>query len=78
MRPLEIAVLLANLLAFVLLLLPLSRTMRRLRLLTLAVAQALVEGPRWQMAPAYALAGLWVWAWRVRARSRRLVAGATG
>jgi predicted dienelactone hydrolase len=32
----------------------------------IAVAQALVEGPRWQMGPAYALAGLSALVWRLR------------
>jgi hypothetical protein len=31
--------------------------------LLLTIAQALIEGPRWQMVPAYALAGLFFLIW---------------
>src|SRR5215216_1448401 len=63
MRPLEILLLVANLLAFLVIAVPLPRAvpwMRHLAPIALAIAgaQVLVEGPRWQMVPAYALAGL--------------------
>src|SRR5215207_11192898 len=69
MRPLETLLSLANLLAFLVLALPLPRVvvpwMRHLApiALAIAVAQVLVEGPRWQMVPAYALAGLFFVVW---------------
>ena len=72
MRPIETVLLLANLLAFFVLAVPrLPRAVRPLRHLALialpiAIAQVLVEGPRWQMAPAYALAGLFFVVWLVR------------
>src|SRR5512133_2284722 len=61
MRPLEIACSLANLLVFLILAVPRLRAMRGvgylvLITLLLAALQALVEGPRWQMIPAYGLA----------------------
>ena len=63
MRPLETLLVLANLLAFILLLTPLRNARRwahRLALVAplVAVTQAMVEGWRWQLVPAYALAGL--------------------
>jgi hypothetical protein len=68
MRPLETVLLLANLLAFLVLAVPLPRAVRWMRYLApiaplIAVAQVLVEGPRWQMVPAYALAGLFFLLW---------------
>src|SRR5574341_110276 len=61
MRPLEAVLSSANLLAFFALILSLPLTMRWMRVATLialliAVVQAAMEGPRWQMVPAYALA----------------------
>ena len=90
MRPIEALLLLANLLAFSGLLLPLPGGLRWIRhsapvALLAAGAQILAEGPRWQMTPAYALAGLLflVWLWRiaatkrtVRGRTQRLATGA--
>ena len=63
MRPLETLLSLANLLAFLVLAVPRLRAVPWLRHLApiapvIAGAQVLVEGPRWQMVPAYALAGL--------------------
>lgn len=63
MRPFESLLLLANLLAYFVLALPLRRAARWLRNLALgalpmAGLQALAEGPRWQMVPAYTLSGL--------------------
>ncbi len=63
MRAAEVLLLFANLLAFFVLAVPrlraarLSRHAAPLTLLT-AIVQVLVEGPRWQMTPAYVLSGL--------------------
>ena len=61
MRPIETLSLLANLLAFLVLAVPPPRALRWMRhaalvALPLASAQMLIEGPRWQMIPAYVLA----------------------
>jgi predicted dienelactone hydrolase len=71
MRHIETVLLLANLLAFFVLAVRLPRVVRPLRhsapiALPIAVAQVLVEGPRWQMVPAYALAGLFFVVWLLR------------
>jgi predicted dienelactone hydrolase len=71
MRTIETLLLLANLLAFFVLALPLPRGVRWMRhlapiALPIAVAQVLVEGSRWQMAPAYVLAGLFFVVWVLR------------
>ena len=72
MRPIETLLSLANLLAILVLALPLPRVvvpwLRHLApiALAIAVAQVLVEGPRWQMVPAYALAGLFFVIWLLR------------
>jgi predicted dienelactone hydrolase len=63
MRPVEILLIVANLVTFLVLTVPLFRTVSwthysALIALLIAISQALVEGPRWQMVPAYALAGL--------------------
>lgn len=68
MRFFEILLTFANLLAFVMLIVPLPGSLHWLRYSVLlapllAVLQALVEGPRWQMIPAYALAGLFFVIW---------------
>src|SRR5829696_5973740 len=68
MRPIEILLSLANLLAFLVLAVPRLRAVPWLRhlapmALAIAIAQVLVEGPRWQMLPAYALAGLFFVVW---------------
>src|SRR5215208_524785 len=68
MRLLETLLSLANLLTFLVLVVPLPRAaswMRHLApmALAIAIAQVLVEGPRWQMVPAYALAGLFFLIW---------------
>src|SRR5215216_6354567 len=68
MRPIETVLLLANLLAFFVLAVPRLRAERWTRhlapiALLIAGAQALLEGPRWQMLPAYALAGLFFLIW---------------
>ncbi|MEP6988592.1 MAG: carboxylic ester hydrolase, partial [Chloroflexota bacterium] len=61
MRPIEILLSLANLLAFVSLIIPLSPALPWMRYaafisLIIAVLQGVVEGARWQMVPAYLLA----------------------
>jgi predicted dienelactone hydrolase len=91
MRALEILLLVADLVAFLLSAVPLPGRARWLRhaaptALPVMAAQLLVEGPRWQMVPAYALAGLFVLVWLLRTikpagrptargRTRRLAAG---
>lgn len=67
MRPLEILLSLTNLLTFCLLTIPLSdffwlRTWAPIALL-IALGQVWVEGPRWQIVPAYVLAGLFCLVW---------------
>ena len=71
MRPLEILLSLTNLLTFCLLTIPLPGSVFWLRYWTpiallIAVAQVLVEGARWQMVPAYGLAGLFFLVWLLR------------
>ena len=71
MRPFEILVLIATLLAFFALALPLPRSISLLKFLApiallVAVAQVLTEGWRWQMVPAYVLTGLFFLAWLSR------------
>lgn len=61
MRPLEILLSLANILAFLALVVPGIHAQGWARFvppaaLLIAAAEALIEGPRWQMAPAYGLA----------------------
>jgi predicted dienelactone hydrolase len=67
MRPLEIVLLFANLSTLSILTIPRFRTIRWARYLALsavpiACAQTLVEGPRWQMVPAYILSFLFAFA----------------
>jgi hypothetical protein len=76
MRPFEFLLVIANLLTPVWLTVPLPRPMGWLRFsapaaLLTAAAQTLAEGPRWQMIPAYALAGAFflVWLQQTIARS---------
>src|SRR5918997_2131383 len=71
MRPIEILLSLANLLAFFVLAVPRLRAVPWLRhlapiALPIAGAQVLLEGPRWQMVPAYALAVLFFVIWLLR------------
>lgn len=91
MRLVEILLLLANLLTFVVVAVPLLRAARWTRYaaviaLLIAGARALVEGPRWQMVPAYALGGVFFLVWlrqhsappgrpAGRRRTHRLAAG---
>ena len=71
MRAIETLLSLTNLLTFFVVALPLPRVMFWMRYwvpiaLLIAVAQVLVEGPRWQMVPAYTLAGLFLLVWLLR------------
>ena len=91
MRPLEIVLSLTNLLTCFVLAIPLPRAVFWMRYwvpiaLLIAVAQVLLEGPRWQLVPAYALIGLFLLIWLVQhrvptgrpagqQRTNRLVAG---
>ena len=68
MRPIETLLLFANLLTFLGLAIPPLHSMfwtRYLALIALliVIAQALVEGARWQMIPAYALAMVFFLIW---------------
>jgi predicted dienelactone hydrolase len=68
MRPIEILLSVANALTFFALAIPRLHAVRWTGYvapiaLLLAIAQALIEGPRWQMAPAYALTGLFFLLW---------------
>lgn len=68
MRPIEILLLFANLLRFLVLVVPHLRAVRwtgHIVIITLfiAIVQELTEGPRWQMAPAYTLTGIFLFAW---------------
>jgi Platelet-activating factor acetylhydrolase, isoform II len=68
MRPLEILLVVANLVTFISLMAPLRGRARWLRYSALIAllamgAQLLAEGPRWQMVPAYALGGLFFLVW---------------
>ncbi|QBD74761.1 carboxylic ester hydrolase [Ktedonosporobacter rubrisoli] len=71
MRPLEILLVCANLITFLLLAVPRLRVAQWkgyivLSTLALAVVQIVLEGPRWQMAPAYGLTGLFALAWALQ------------
>lgn len=71
MRPLEILLLCANLLTFLVLAVPrLRAALWRGSIVfitsALAVIQAIIEGPRWQMAPAYLLTVLFLLVWLVQ------------
>jgi predicted dienelactone hydrolase len=75
MRPIEILLSIANLLTFLVLAIRLpgaGRWTRHLAPVALLVAasQALLEGPRWQLIPAYVLAGLSFLVWVRRSISR--------
>src|SRR5581483_6090654 len=68
MRPIETLLSLANVLAFFVLVVPLPvglRWMRHFALAPLPItgAQLLVEGPRWQMVPAYIFSGVFFLVW---------------
>lgn len=68
MRPIETLLVLGNALTLFVLAVPLPRAVHWMGLfspivLLIAVAQVLVEGPRWQMVPAYVLTGLFFVVW---------------
>lgn len=71
MRPIEILLVLANLLAFFSLVIPLPRVVRWMRYIVplavlMFIAQMLIEGARWAMIPVYVLTGLFflIWLWK--------------
>jgi hypothetical protein len=71
MRPIETLLIVANSLTFLAFAVPQLRAIRWTRyivLITLALAlvQIFVEGPRWQMVPAYVLSGLFLLVWVVQ------------
>ncbi len=71
MRPVETLLSFANLLTFLVVAVPRLHAARWiggvvLITLSLAVVQVLLEGPRWQMAPAYVLTGLFLLVWLVQ------------
>jgi hypothetical protein len=71
MRPIETLLSLANLLASCILAIPQLRAIHWIgywALITVLIAgvQVLVEGPRWQMIPAYTLAGLFALIWLLK------------
>ena len=68
MRPLELSLVLVNLLTLVVLAVPQLRAVRwtgyvAFIAVLIAIAQIIVEGPRWQMVPAYVLTGLFFLVW---------------
>lgn len=68
MRPLEILLSFINLLTFFVFVIPLPNALFWMRYLAplallIAASEMLMEGPRWQMVPAYALAGLFCLIW---------------
>ncbi len=68
MRPVEILLVVTDLLTFLVLAVPHLHATRWMRyivliMLALAIVQVLIEGQRWQMIPAYVLTGLLVLAW---------------
>lgn len=93
MRPIETLLIVANFLTFLVFVVPRLRAIRWIGyavLITpaLAIAQIFLEGPRWQMVPAYVLTGLFLIVWVVqrlvqsnraakRSLSRRLILGST-
>ena len=73
MRPLETLLFLANLLTFLVLVIPRLRAARWMSYpaviaLLIAIVQVLAEGPRWQMVPAYALTVLLLCVWLLQNR----------
>jgi predicted dienelactone hydrolase len=68
MRPLELSLVLVNLLTLGVLAVPQLHAVRwtgyvALIAVLIAIAQMIVEGPRWQMVPAYVLTGLFFLVW---------------
>jgi predicted dienelactone hydrolase len=80
MRPGEAVLLLADLLTLCVVAVRIPRRARWLRYaaplaLLAAVGQVLIEGPRWQLVPAYALTGLFFLIWLRPTRTGRLAVG---
>ena len=72
MRPLELSLVLVNLLTLGVLAVPQLHAVRwtgyvALIAVLIAIAQMIVEGPRWQMVPAYVLTGLFFLVWLLQA-----------
>ena len=65
MRPLELALVLLNLVTLGVLAVPQLHAVRWTGYVAvlIAIAQIIVEGPRWQMVPAYMLTGLFFLVW---------------
>lgn len=86
MRPLELSLLLVNLLTLGVLAVPQLHAVRwtgyvAFIAVLIAIAQMIVEGPRWQMVPAYVLTGLFFLVWLLQSTAlagrpvNRLAAG---
>lgn len=68
MRPIEVLLSFANLLSFLALIVPRLHSVPWsgpvvLATLIIAIVQALIEGWRWQMVPAYVLTGFFLFVW---------------
>lgn len=68
MRLIETLLLFANILTFLVIVIPQLHTIRWMGIVVLlpimlAVAQVIIEGPRWQIVPGYVLAGIFVLIW---------------
>jgi len=78
MRPLELLLVLVNLLTFAVLVVPRLHAVRWLGYVAyiavlIAIAQMIVEGPRWQMVPAYVLTALFLLVWLLQKNRTTLV-----
>jgi hypothetical protein len=76
MRPLELLLVLVNLLTFAVLVVPRLHAVRWLGYVAyiavlIAIAQMIVEGPRWQMVPAYVLTALFLLVWLLQRTAPR-------
>ena len=79
MRPLELLLVLVNLLTFAVLAVPRLHAVRWTGYVAyiavlIAIAQMIVEGPRWQMVPAYVLTALFLLVWLLQ-KHRNTLAG---
>jgi uncharacterized membrane protein YhaH (DUF805 family) len=75
MRPLELSLLLVLLLTLGALAVPQLHAVRWIGYVAflavlIAIAQMIVEGPRWQMVPAYVLTGLFFLVWLLQSTTR--------
>ena len=80
MRPLELLLVLVNLLTFAVLAVPRLHAVRWMGYVAfiavlIAIAQMIMEGPRWQMVPAYVLTALFLLVWLLRKHAPRWRAG---